>query len=153
MCRDYYQNKQAVLENKIIDSQGRTWHRMGDTGYFDEVGNFWIVGRVHSTIYRANTLVHPQLVEQAACSADKNIGRVAAVGIPDTVLGERVILVTEGNRSLEVQAEIRAKLQEAGQQIDEIQCLDTPLPVDPRHNSKINYQQLRTRLMSKRNRS
>ena len=39
---------------------------MGDTGYFDTAGRFWIAGRVHSTIHRRTGPVHPQLVEQAA---------------------------------------------------------------------------------------
>ncbi len=58
-------------------------------------GRFWIAGRVHSTIRRGETLVHPQLVEQAARGADPRIRRVAAVGLPDPELGERVVLVVE----------------------------------------------------------
>ena len=33
---DYFQNQEAFQENKIVDSNGTIWHRMGDTGYFDE---------------------------------------------------------------------------------------------------------------------
>ena len=65
VCRDYFRNPQAVAENKILAPDGARWHRMGDTGYFDEQGRFWMTGRLHSTIWRAGEPVQAQLVEQA----------------------------------------------------------------------------------------
>jgi acyl-CoA synthetase (AMP-forming)/AMP-acid ligase II len=141
VCRDYYRNPKAVKENKIIDPDGTVWHRMGDTGYFDDQGRFWIVGRVHSTIRRGSELIHPQLVEQAAQGEDPRIRRVAAVG-----LDERVILVIETEAGEEIKKDIHARLAAAGQTVDEIRLTKVPLPVDPRHNSKIDYGRLRERL-------
>jgi len=145
VCRDYYRNPQAVRENKIVESDGgiggMVWHRMGDTGYFDGQGRFWIAGRVHSTIHRAGELVHPQLVEQAAGGNDPRIRRAAAVG-----LGERVVLVIESEAGEDLKSEIARRLAAAGQIADEIRLTSRPLPVDPRHNSKIDYGRLRERL-------
>lgn len=142
VCRDYYRNPKAVKENKISDPDGSTvWHRMGDTGYFDGRGRFWIAGRVHSTIRRGSELVHPQLVEQAARGRDSRIRRVAAVG-----LDERVVLVVETEAGEELKKDIHARLAAAGQPVDEIRLTREPLPVDPRHNSKIDYGRLRDRL-------
>ena len=144
VCRDYYRNPQAVRENKIVESDGIggvIWHRMGDTGYFDSQGRFWIAGRVHSTIRRGGELVHPQLVEQAARGDDPRIRRIAAVGV-----GERVVLVIETDAGEELKSEIAQRIAAAGLIVDEIRLTSEPLPVDPRHNSKIDYGRLRERL-------
>jgi len=42
VCRDYFRNPEAVTGNKLIDGEGACWHRMGDTGYFDKAGRFWL---------------------------------------------------------------------------------------------------------------
>lgn len=141
VCRDYYRNPQAVRENKVVEPDGTVWHRMGDTGYFDGQGRFWIAGRVHSTIYRGGEPIHPQLVEQAACRDDPRIRRVAAVG-----LGERVVLVAETAAGRELQSEIAQRIAAAGLIVDEVRLTSKPLPVDPRHNSKIDYGRLREML-------
>jgi acyl-CoA synthetase (AMP-forming)/AMP-acid ligase II len=146
VCRSYFRNPEAVRENKLIDPAGNVWHRMGDTGYFDGQGRFWLVGRVHSTILRAGEQIHPQLVEQAAGTEDPRIRRAAAVGIPDPRLGERVVLVLETSGPQALGEEVQNRLEQAGQQVDEIVLLDEPLPVDPRHNSKIDYARLKARV-------
>lgn len=145
VCRDYYRNPQAVRENKIVDGEA-VWHRMGDTGSFDRGGRFWLAGRVHSTIRHASGLVHPQLVEQAACAEDPRIRRAAAVGLPDSAGGERVVLVLETAEE-GIEAEVAQRLRSAGLEVDEIRLTSDPLPVDPRHNSKIDYPRLRERLL------
>ena len=144
VCRDYHRNPEAVRENKIVDGD-RVWHRMGDTGAFDSQGRFWLAGRVHSTIRRAGELVHPQLVEQAAAGEDPRIRRIAAVGLPDPQLGERVVLVVETAED-GIEPDIAERLAAAGFTTDEILLTREPLPVDPRHNSKIDYGRLRERL-------
>lgn len=149
VCRDYYRNPEAVRENKIVDG-GRVWHRMGDTGSFDREGRFWIAGRVHSTIHRAGEQVHPQLVEQAAKGEDTRVRRVAAVGLPDPGLGERVVVAIEGSAEGELQDAVAARLAAAGFTADQIVITAEALPVDPRHNSKIDYGLLRNRLQKGR---
>jgi acyl-CoA synthetase (AMP-forming)/AMP-acid ligase II len=144
VCRDYYRNPKSVKENKIAEPDGTIWHRMGDTGYFDGQGRFWIAGRVHSTMDRGGELVHPQLVEQAARGDDPRIRRIAAVG-----LEQRVVLVIETEAGEELKKDVHARLAAAGQVVDEIRLTREPLPVDPRHNSKIDYGRLRERLQER----
>ncbi|MFP4597772.1 MAG: AMP-binding protein [Persicimonas sp.] len=143
VCQSYFRNPEATAENKIRDGDGRVWHRMGDTGYFDDQGRFWLTGRVHSTIRRGDRQVQPQLVEQAAIGQDTRIRRAAAVGVADATLGERVVLVLElgstDARPVGLEDEVRCRLEAAGQVVDEIVVRTEPLPVDPRHNSKIDY--------------
>ena len=67
VVQEYYNNPEAIRKNKIKDSEtGMQWHRMGDTGYLDSDGYFWITGRCHSTIYlgEGKGVLHPQIVEQ-----------------------------------------------------------------------------------------
>ena len=135
VCRDYFRNPQAVAENKILAPDGAVWHRMGDTGYFDEQGRFWMTGRLHSTICRAGEPVQAQLVEQAAGVRD-----AAAVGVTDRQLGERVVLVVTGAAD---QRAIHQSVKNAGLVVDEMVVTKRALPMDPRHNAKADYGKLR----------
>ena len=139
VCRDYDGDAEAVRQNKVHDEDGTVWHRMGDTGWFDEQGRFRIAGRVHSTIVRDGVNVHAQLVEQAARGDDPRIRNAAAVAVRNHVM---VIVESESD----VEAGVRARLREFP--VDEIRVTREPLPVDPRHNSKIDYAELR-RTMNK----
>jgi acyl-CoA synthetase (AMP-forming)/AMP-acid ligase II len=146
VCKDYFRNPDAVRQNKLVESDGTVWHRMGDTGYFDRRGRFWLVGRVHSTIVRGGVAVHPQILEQSADPGDSRIRRVAAVGLPDAELGERVVLVLETSAENGLRGEVEERVKQSGQIVDDIVLTSEPLPVDPRHNSKIDYAKLRSRL-------
>ncbi len=155
VCRDYYKNKNATQENKLVDERGTVWHRMGDTGYFDEEGRFWLVGRVHSTIIRRGRQVHPQLVEQIAKSACADIVQVAAIGCPHGELGEAVIVLVavEPSRveiSAEIESSVRNRLMEMSQPCDQVVVTGAKLPVDPRHNSKIDYERAKKLLPKQR---
>lgn len=139
VCREYDNDANATRLNKVLDDDGTVWHRMGDTGWFDEEARFRIAGRVHSTIWRDGTPVHAQLVEQAARGDDPRIRRAAAVAV-----GRRVAVVVESDA--DVEDEVRARLAAAGEPCDIVLVTRKPLPVDPRHNSKIDYDKLRARL-------
>ena len=147
VAKSYFHNKEATLENKIRDAAGEIWHRMGDTGYLDEEGYVWLVGRVHSTIHRGGIALHPQLIEQAGMAEDQQIQRIAAVGLPNGELGERLMVVIESQAIVDVCAIVRARIESAGFPVDEVRLTDKPLPLDPRHRSKIDYTALRQRLL------
>ena len=145
--RDYFRSPRAFAESKIRDLDGTVWHRMGDTGRIDADGRFWLVGRVHSTVLRGGVAVHAQLVEQAARGEDERIARVAAVGLPDARLGERLVVAIESGAEPDaVAAAARKRLVDAGLPVDELRVSRRPLPLDPRHRSKIDYDALRRRL-------
>ena len=145
VCRDYYKNESATAENKLLDENGSVWHRMGDTGYFDEAGRFWLVGRVHSTINRCGNRVHPQLIEQIAKSACSDVVQIAAIGCDHPELGEAVVVlvsVAQASRESveEIEAKVTDQLLEMNQPCDRVVVTESKLPVDPRHNSKIDYE-------------
>ncbi|MCB0878992.1 MAG: AMP-binding protein [Thermoleophilia bacterium] len=43
--REYWRNPQAVRENKVVDENGRVWHRTGDIARRAEDGGLWLLGR------------------------------------------------------------------------------------------------------------
>lgn len=146
VCRGYFRRDAATDENKIHEADGTVWHRMGDTAYADSVGRLWLVGRVHSTIERAGRLHHAQRIERIARDADARLEQVAAVGLPDQKLGERIVLVARPTIN---EVALRTRLAAADELVDEIISTSNALPVDPRHNSKIDYAVLRERILSK----
>lgn len=152
VCQRYFRNPEATAENKIVEDDGRVWHRMGDTGYLDEKGRFWLTGRVHSTIIRDGVAIQAQVVEQVGRGSDERIQRIAAVGMNDDVRGEELIVVVETDVASsagrdEVLFGVRARLKESEIEIDGLVCRTEPIPVDPRHNSKVDYGVLRGQLL------
>ena len=69
--------------------------------------------------------------------------------MPDARLGERVVVVLEGTDEGGMKSEIEKRIGQTGQPVDEIVVLDEPLPLDPRHNSKIDYARMKKRLLSR----
>lgn len=137
--RDYFRNEDAARENKIRDHDGRIWHRMGDLAYRDDRGRLWIVGRVHNRVVRAGEAMDPVRVE-AMAEAEPWVLRAALVGVADPVLGQRAILVVVALGPPRP-GELQARLAQRGVIVDQV-VVRRKLPVDPRHNAKIDYARL-----------
>jgi len=132
ICRDYYRNPEAVIQNKILEPDGTCWHRMGDTGYFDVEGRFFLTGRVHSTIIRNGEVLHAQLVEQRLHQLLPDAERVAAFEEHGTLVAV-------------VQTKTSHKKDAADLDVDRVIFTSRKMPLDPRHNSKIDYAVLKQR--------
>ena len=137
--RDYFRNEEAVKLNKIREPGGRVWHRMGDVGYRDDRGRLWIVGRMHNRVHRSGSVLYPGIVE-ALAQAEPWVKRAALVGLPDGELGQRAVVAVVPGAAPRIDG-LRAKLAEHGILVDEV-ILRRHIPVDPRHNSKIDYDRL-----------
>jgi len=140
VCRDYFRNPAAVAENKLIDGDGVCWHRMGDTGYVDDEGRFWLTGRVHSTILCKGEALHAQLVEAQVASLAPGVVRTAALEHDG-----RLVIVVQGG---DVPG-LAGLLRDAGVPVDQLVFTNRRLPLDPRHQSKIDYDALRRRLIGR----
>ena len=148
VCKEYYQNIQAFNENKIVDCFGVVWHRMGDTGYFDERGSFWLVGRVHSTIIRDKNFYHAQLLEPAIKNIFPDAKKVAVVGISHPIMGEQIVVVITTNNDKYSARFILKNCLDKGIVVDKLLLTTESLPVDPRHNVKIDYNILLKNILS-----
>jgi acyl-CoA synthetase (AMP-forming)/AMP-acid ligase II len=135
--------------SKIAGPDG-LWHRMGDLGYLDEHDRFWFCGRVAQ---RVTTTAGP--LDTACCEAIFNvhpeINRTALVAVGD-VPAQRPVLVVEPlpenwprthARRQKLQREL-AELAVSNRLTASIDrfLLRRKLPVDVRHNAKINREEL-----------
>ncbi|MFN0198561.1 MAG: AMP-dependent synthetase, partial [Planctomycetaceae bacterium] len=111
------------------------WHRTGDAGYFDRHGRLWLMGRCTACIADDRGSLYPFAVEYAAME-QPSVARAALV--PHR--GQRVLAVQlKGPRSKSETQDLLRMLSFAD--LDAIRIVDE-LPVDRRHNSKIDYARL-----------
>lgn len=142
--RDYYRNPAAVLENKLTGPDGRVWHRMGDLAWQDERGRLWLVGRVNDAIERGGPTLYPIQVEGRALSVDG----VRLAGLVE-VAGEAVLALVPaaGQDPVDLRARVTAALVEVGLGVDRVTVVES-IPLDPRHNAKVERAKLRAQLQA-----
>jgi acyl-CoA synthetase (AMP-forming)/AMP-acid ligase II len=148
VTREYVTRTEANAESKIEDKDG-VWHRMGDVGHLDETGRFWYCGRKRHRVPTKSGTLYTIPVE-GKCNTHPLVKRSALVGMGD---GERKTawLVIEPDNDAwkergdvgmnEVAAEL-ARDYVNGVPIDEFMVMSR-LPVDVRHNAKIDREQIR----------
>jgi fatty-acyl-CoA synthase len=82
----------------VFDQEG--WYFTGDLATMDEEGYIRIVGRKKDMIIRGGQNVYPAEIEKHL-SGKPGIANVAVVGVPDSVVGERIwafVLPTDGTQ-------------------------------------------------------
>jgi len=75
---------------RIDDARKDGWWATGDVLRQDEAGDFWYVARKKNLIIRGGSNISPTEVEHAL-TVHRGVREVAIVGVPDAVLGQRVI--------------------------------------------------------------
>lgn len=142
----YWRRSGQTRLAKTTDEQGRSWHRMGDAGYFDEQGRLWFCGRKAQRVRTAQGDLFADQLE-AIFNTIESIERSALVGLGPP--GEQVpVLCVELQRAGKgtqsgcrgtVEQAVRAKAADHPQLQSLHRVLFHPgFPVDIRHNSKIN---------------
>jgi len=134
----------ANLLAKIRDGDA-VWHRMGDVGYLDERGRFWYCGRKSQRVDTSAGTLFPECCE-ALFNDDSHVRRTALVGIGRRGHQTPVIIVeplgpAEAKNSMGTLLFDLAQRHEQTRQIRHFLMHDQ-FPVDVRHNSKINREQL-----------
>jgi acyl-coenzyme A synthetase/AMP-(fatty) acid ligase len=120
------------------------WHRTGDVGYLDDNGRFWYCGRKSQRVETADSPLFTECAE-AVFNAHPAVYRSALVGVGPR--GRQLpVLVVELSRSTSVENWQRELLQRA-QSCEHTRSIHhflahPRLPVDVRHNAKINREQL-----------
>jgi acyl-CoA synthetase (AMP-forming)/AMP-acid ligase II len=130
-----YLNGHGNEETKITAGDA-IWHRTGDAGYLDETGRLWLLGRCEAKVLDSDGVIYPFAVECAA-------SEIAGVRRTAFVLhnGRRVLVVElEEAAPAGVGEALMARLEWA--RLSEVLLVRT-IPVDKRHNAKVDYPALR----------
>ncbi len=137
----YIDNPQATRQYKIPRAQGDVWHCTGDVGFWDDDGQIWLVGRVSDEItVSPSRTIYPYPLEKIVNDLEE-IERCALIAHPQG----GAALILQCTRLPQALSAILEAFQLAEMtriyQVSEI-------PVDIRHNSKINRLELK-RLLAK----
>ena len=120
-------------ENKI-HTDDSVWHRTGDSAWIDQNGRVWLMGRCSAKIQRHEKAIYPFGVECVAMTHEA-VKRCALILHQD-----QATLFIEGEKTETVIEELQQLLNALP--VEEIRFLPK-IPVDKRHNSKIDYPELR----------
>lgn len=144
-----YLNGVGDSETKIFDGF-KTWHRTGDAGYLDAEGRLWLMGRCSSKINDGSGELYPFQVEVAA-SEISSLRRATCVQLEN----KRILVIEKKHRTplrfvkdlfLKNDSFIRTISNAfSWLRFDEVRFVYA-MPVDARHNSKIQYAELERRL-------
>ncbi|MCA9073634.1 MAG: AMP-binding protein [Planctomycetaceae bacterium] len=148
--REYDRQPTATALAKIADADTSFWHRMGDVGYLDEDGRLWFCGRKAHIVHTAKGRTFSVRCE-AIFNEHPNVYRSALVALGDRPSQRPAIVVEpEPGHYPETSADearfrqellgiaVRNKLTASIEKI----LFHRSLPVDTRHNVKINREQL-----------
>ena len=116
---------------------------MGDVGYFDDKRRFWYCGRKSHRVETSAGTMYTEVYE-AIFNKHPKVRRSALVGVgprgdqkPIMILECSIPLTDADVRSIKQATEGSPAVPDG-----EILAVDWPLPVDVRHNSKINREKL-----------
>jgi acyl-CoA synthetase (AMP-forming)/AMP-acid ligase II len=143
----YMTSTEHNAHSKIVDAgdAARPWHRMGDVGYFDHVGRFWYCGRKSQRVDTAEGTLFTECVE-AVANTHPDVRRSALVGVERHDKTVPVLIIERsGSRGSDNPDRdiMRMKSTHANMSaISRVLEYHGSLPVDVRHNSKINREQL-----------
>jgi fatty-acyl-CoA synthase len=128
------------------------WLHTGDTGYLDDEGRLYVLGRERAMIKRGGAVVAPRELEEAAQSVE-GVRIVAAVGVPDAAgMTEAAAVVVEHERAgsgaaaAVAKAVERAVLASAGFAPATVKVVP-PRTIPRTENGKIRHARLRELLL------
>jgi len=143
----YWQREEATDMAKLVDDQGRTWHRMGDVGLMDGQGRLWYCGRVSQRVDTGKDVLFADQCE-AIFNQHPDLVRSAVVGVGDRGRQTPVLCIEVKGKLSPVDTErVHFDLLQLAQAHTITREIRTVLfhpgfPVDIRHNSKIRREEL-----------
>jgi acyl-CoA synthetase (AMP-forming)/AMP-acid ligase II len=147
----YYRMPDQTRAAKIIEYDEAAkvcaiWHRTGDTGYLDELGRLWFCGRVKHIVEVEGQRYFSVQVEEVV-NAEPEVWRSALVGVSESGRKQLGVVIEpyekqRAHMSPERQKQILDRLRTLGFPVAHCWIYPGSFPVDRRHNSKIERDQL-----------
>ena len=139
--RRYLDNPEADRLNKLPEADGTVWHRTGDLARRDDRGRLWLTGRLKDLVRLGDRSIHPFPLEEAG-DALQGVRRCALVDAG----GPRFVLTLQHDAN-KTQVEADAKRLLVERELGDIPIeFVEHIPLDRRHNSKIDRPALRASL-------
>ncbi|MHC4893328.1 MAG: fatty acid CoA ligase family protein [Planctomycetota bacterium] len=146
----YAEDHDATALAKLTDTEGRTWHRMGDLARIESDGRIWFQGRKSHRLETTDGVL-PCVPTENAFNTHPRVHRSALVGVGPA--GEQVpVLVVECEGGLPAASERESLTKEllstaraltpTAERVVHV-LFHPSFPVDVRHNAKIHRLELR----------
>ncbi len=160
VTREYFQHPDANRVGKIVDdvsastnesSHPKHWHRIGDVGYFDDIGRLWFCGRKAHVVHASGGPMFSVCCE-AIFNEHSQVYRSALIAIGDKAPFEPAIVIEPEPGCFPAtfvdERKFADELLALGSQAPQTACIrrvffHPSFPVDTRHNVKINREALR----------
>lgn len=144
--KEYFNLFEINQKAKIIDEEGKLWHRLGDLGFEDEEGNFWFHGRLPHAICHEGKMT-TSISCESIFNQHPDIYRSALLNLKDQGMGIAVQLYPKIKLDRQKRAKIKSELQKMAREYPHTQnikkfYLSKKFPVDVRHNIKIDREKL-----------
>ena len=133
VLKEYVNNEEARSRNKIL-VDGEVWHRTGDAGRLNEDGNLFFYGLCKEIISRNGETYYPLLVSQAL----RNFIPVKQAAL--LLLNGELTVALESAEPIN-EPVLKTALEKTGLAGATV-CYVEKIPTDPRHQTKIDYDQL-----------
>jgi len=134
ILKEYYNCPKAQAVNKISLDSG-IWHRTGDAGFINSNGELYLMGRLkHSFTHKGS--IYYLFPLETKLKENPNIMESTYIS-----KNEELILAVEGKNINDL--ELKEYLMSNNLPIPD-EVIRTKIPRDPRHNSKIDYDKLKT---------
>ncbi len=141
----YVDDEANTRWHKVPDPDGGFWHRVGDAGYVDDSGRLWYCGRVSQRVTTDAGTVFP-LQAEPILNRHPAVRRSALVGVGNAAV---LCVEVEPGCARRDRPRIRKELLALASSHPATCAIRAVLfrrrlPVDPRHNSKIDRPSLTT---------
>ncbi|NMA43387.1 MAG: AMP-binding protein [Oligosphaeraceae bacterium] len=146
VTREYYSQPEANKLAKIHDGD-KLWHRIGDLGYFDGQGRFWFCGRKSHRVEFLDQQNQTKTLFSIPCETIvnqiKGVRRSALVGMGSKPRQcPAIVIELEKNARLDQETVLAALAKNSLTAEIKKVFFHPELPVDLRHNAKINREEL-----------
>lgn len=141
VCTEYYNSEADFKRNKIVDADGTIWHRTGDIGRLKD-GHLFLLGRINRIMQKGINIYYPFPLELSV----QEHTSLQTVGVVQTSGGTICCCIDGRESTLAATIDWRALATNHAWPFDEVVLLQDSLPMDERHQSKLNAAELLSQL-------